>query len=104
MLDLCCPAGFPLVLESGGYSPVAVRALLIVAASLVVGHGLSCSEACGIFPNQGSNPYRLHWQVDSLPLSHWEATLFVTWILASGPQFPHLSSGANRDYYLIAFL
>ena len=24
----------------------------------------------GIFPNQGLNPHFLHWQVDSLPLSH----------------------------------
>ena len=24
----------------------------------------------GIFPTQGSNPGLLHWQVDSLPLSH----------------------------------
>ena len=24
----------------------------------------------GIFLTQGSNPYLLHWQVDSLPLSH----------------------------------
>ena len=24
----------------------------------------------GIFPTQGSNPCLLHWQVDSLPLSH----------------------------------
>ena len=31
---------------------------------------LSCSAACGIFPDQGSNPCPLHWQVDSLPLSH----------------------------------
>ena len=28
-------------------------------------HGLSCSAACGIFPDQGSNPCPLHWQVDS---------------------------------------
>ena len=27
--------------------------------------GLSCSRACGIFPDQGSNPCPLHWQVDS---------------------------------------
>ena len=27
----------------------------------------------GIFPTQGSNTCLLHWQVDSLPLSHWEA-------------------------------
>ena len=29
--------------------------------------GLSCSTACGIFPDQGLNPCLLHWQVDSLP-------------------------------------
>ena len=33
-------------------------------------HGLSCSVACGIFPDQGSNPYPLHWQADSQPLCH----------------------------------
>ena len=27
----------------------------------------------GIFLTQGSNPYLLHWQSDSLPLSHMEA-------------------------------
>ena len=32
--------------------------------------GFSCSEACGIFPNQGSNPCLLHWPADSLPLAH----------------------------------
>ena len=59
-----------------------VRGLLIAAASLVaehglqarrlqstgsvvVAHGLICSAACGIFPNQASNPCPLHWQVDS---------------------------------------
>ena len=38
--------------------------------SVVVAHGPSCSAACGIFPDQGSNPCRLHWQVDSQPLHH----------------------------------
>ena len=33
-------------------------------------HDLSCSKAHGIFPNQGSKPCLLHWQADSLPLSH----------------------------------
>ena len=28
-------------------------------------HGLGCSAACGIFPDQGSNPCPLHWQADS---------------------------------------
>ena len=38
--------------------------------SVVVAHGLSSSAAGGIFLNQGSNPFLLHWQVDSLLLSH----------------------------------
>jgi len=34
-------------------------------ASVVVAHGLSCPMACGIFPDQGSNPYPLHYKADS---------------------------------------
>ena len=61
---------------------IAVRGPLIIAASLVgstgsrragsvvVAHGPSCSIACGIFPDQGSNPCPLHWQADSQPLHH----------------------------------
>ena len=37
---------------------------------VVVAHGLSCSVACGIFPDQGAHPCLLCWQVGSLPLSH----------------------------------
>ena len=40
------------------------------AGSAVVAHGPSCSAACGIFPDQGSNPCPLHWQADSQPLRH----------------------------------
>ena len=36
-----------------------------VRGALVVAHGLSCSAACGIFLDQGSNPCPLHWQVNS---------------------------------------
>ena len=58
-------------------SRVAASGLLIAVASLVVGHGLgmraqyfqhkglSCPMACEIFPDQGSNPCPLLWQVDS---------------------------------------
>ena len=35
--------------------------------------GRGCSEACGIFVDQGSNLCLLHWQVDSLPLRHQES-------------------------------
>ena len=40
------------------------------AGSVVVAHGPSCSAACGIFTDQGSNPCPLHWQADSQPLHH----------------------------------
>ena len=49
---------------------------LVVAPGLqstgseVVARGVSCSAARGIFLGQGSNSCLLHWQVDSLPLSH----------------------------------
>ena len=36
--------------------------------SVVVVHGLNCSVVCGIFPDQASNLFLPHWQVDSLPL------------------------------------
>ena len=32
------------------------------------GAGLSCSAACGIFPDQGLNQSLLHWQANSYPL------------------------------------
>ena len=38
---------------------------LYSAGSVVVAPGLSCSAACGIFPDQGSSPCPLHWQADS---------------------------------------
>ena len=34
-------------------------------ASVVVAHRLSCSTACGVFPDQGSKSRPLHWQADS---------------------------------------
>ena len=40
VLDLHCYMGFSLVMESGGYSLVAVHVLLIAVASLVAEHRL----------------------------------------------------------------
>ena len=56
-------------LEGGKASAVAAPGL-VSTGSVLVAQGLSCSEACGIFLDQGSNPCPLHWQADSLPLSH----------------------------------
>ena len=39
-------------------------------SSAVVAHRLSCSGTCGIFLDQESNLCLMHWQADSLPLSH----------------------------------
>ena len=47
------------------------------AGSVVVTHGPSCSAACGIFPDQGSNPCPLHWQADSQPLHHQGSPVIV---------------------------
>ena len=49
-------------------SVVAVPGLQSIG-SVVVVRGLNCF-ACGILQDQGLNPCLLHWQVDSLPLSH----------------------------------
>ena len=48
--------------------------------SVVVAPGLSCPRACGIFPDQALNPSLLHWQADSLPLSHWGCPTPVSFI------------------------
>ena len=49
----------------GARASLVVALGLYSAGSVVVAHGLSCSAACGIFPDQGSNPCPLHWQADS---------------------------------------
>ena len=80
MLGLHCLAGFSLAMASGGYSLAVMNTLLTVVALLIVGTGfwarglstgsivvvpgLSCSAACGIFPDQGWNLCLLHWQAD----------------------------------------
>ena len=40
------------------------------AGSVIAAHRPSCFAACGIIPDQGSNPCPLHWQADSQPLRH----------------------------------
>ena len=45
-------------------------------SSVDVAHGLNCPTLCGIFPDQGLNPYPLYWQTDSYPLPHQGSLLF----------------------------
>ena len=65
----CCARAFSSCGEQGAALLCGARALC-ARASVVVAHGLRCSVACGIFPDQGSNPCPLHWQADSQPLHH----------------------------------
>ena len=74
--------GLSLVAASGGHSSPRCaglslsRPLLLQSTgsrrtgSVIVAHGPSCSAACGILPDQGSNPCPLHWRADSQPLHH----------------------------------
>ena len=54
----------------GAQVSIVVALRLSSIGSVLMAHRLSCSETCGIFPDQGSNPCLQHRQVDSLPLSH----------------------------------
>ena len=83
--------GLSLVVASGGHSSSRCvglslsRPLLLRstgsrrAGSVIVAHGPSCSAACGIFPDQGSNLCPLHWQADFQPLRHQGSP--VDWLL-----------------------
>ena len=74
--------GLSLVAASGGHSSSRCAGLSLSrplllrstgsrrAGSVIVAHGPSCSAACEIFPDQGSNPCPLHRQADSQPLRH----------------------------------
>ena len=73
------------VVSRGLFSVCSARASIAVAslvakawapgtrASVAVAHGLSCSAACGIFPDQGSKLCPLNWQEDFYPLLHQES-------------------------------
>ena len=88
--------GLSLVAASGDHSssrctgPSLSRPLLLGstgsrrAGSVIVAHGPSCSAACGILPDQGSNPCPLHWQADSQPLRHQGSPRFLTDARTSG--------------------
>ena len=85
--------GLSLVVASGGHPSSRCAGLSLSrplflrstgsrrAGSVIVAHGPSCSAACGIFPDQGSNPHPLHRQADSQPLRHQGSPKRVFFIL-----------------------
>ena len=68
------------------------------AGSVAVAHGPSCSAACGILPDQGSNPCPLHWQADSQPLRHQGSPLKFFCVCGMPLRFHYCSY--YRDNYL----
>jgi len=90
------------VAASKGYSPVAALRLLTAVVSFAWNVGsrhvrsavaaleLSCSMACGTFPDRGLNPCTLRCQTDSLSLSHQEAPAPIMIFLAISLAFMDL--------------
>ena len=64
-----------LLLRSTGSRAQELQQLQFLGSTVVVPR-LSFSAACGICPDQGSNLGLLHWQADSLPLSHQGSPCF----------------------------
>ena len=71
------------------------------AGSVIVAHGPSCSAACGIFPDQGSNPCPLHWQADSQPLRH-QGSPIVLLLSRSVKLLEGKGSVLHHSYLLLA--
>ena len=69
------------------------------AGSAIVAHGPSCSAACGILPEQGSNLCPLHWQADSQPLRHHGSPLspFILILLMPSSSLISLPSLSNAN-------
>ena len=65
------------------------------AGPAAMAHRPSCSAACGIFPDRGTNPCPLHWQADSQPLCHQGSPCFMYFesLLLSGA---HLNCPADE--------
>ena len=66
---------------------------------VIVAHGPSCSEACGIFPDQESNTCLLHWQADSLP-----GKPPGTWVLINEEARNHGSAQKTHRAWKSSFL
>ena len=72
----CCTRAFSSCGQQGLLFIVICGLLTVVASlaaaprpwsvgSVVVAHGLSYPEVCGIFPDEGANLCALHWQANS---------------------------------------
>ena len=79
------------------------------AGSAVVAHGPSRSAACGILPDQGSNPRPLHWQADSQPLRHQGSPMYdyfnkAQWLYAKLELKNHIVSASPISHRIRIWL
>ena len=100
--------GLSLVVASGGHSSSRCvglslsRPLLLQSTgsrrtgSVIVAHRPSCSAACGILPDQGSNLCPLHWQADSQPLRHQGSP--APYFLMQGPGALGWAARVEREH------
>ena len=103
--------GLPLVAASGGHSSSRCACLSLSrplplrstgfrhAGSVVVAHGPRCSAACGILPDQGSNPCPLHWQADSQSLHHQGSPHYI-FLFSTLQGHPSLVSVSWKHHHL----
>ena len=107
--------GLSLVAASGGHSSSRCAGLSLSpplllrstgsrrAGSAIVAHGPSRSAACGIFPDQGSNPCPLHWQADSQPLRHQGSPIPRYFILFVAVVNGNVSLISLSDFLLVVY-
>ena len=100
--------GLSLVAPSGGHSSSRCTGLSLSwplllqstgsrrAGSVIVAHGPSCSAACRIFPDQGSNPCPLHWQAILNHCATREALNSYFYIFGISPFPPHIYSTIQK--------
>ena len=108
--------GLSLVASSGGHSSSRCAGLspsqpLLLwstgsrrTGSVVVAHGPSCSAACGIFPDQGSNPCPLHWQADSQSLRHQGSPTSLLLIKINVPHHHQECRSIFRTYIIYYYI
>ena len=66
--------------------------------------GLSCTAACGVFLDQGSNLCPLQWQADSLPLDHQgspNSSIFLNaFVLGPRPTETEMNAACSQAGYV----
>ena len=77
-----------------------LQQLWLKSADSVVARSLSHFWACGIISDQRSNPCLLHWQADSLPLSH-HGSPYVAFIFCHHNSAPRFSSVQLFNHVLL---